>query len=375
MTKPGERTLFDHQHEPTLKKQAGVPFGVALLGLGTIRGFGQKGIQSLVAEFGDELGAVFSLPQEEIQERLATRKINGSLKIAQAITESVSELIEKGTVQLNELEARHIKLVPPSCLPERFRALGTEAPSWLFVQGDATLLNHRPVVAVVGTRKPTELGYRAASVISYVLSSYPVLLVSGLAEGIDGEAHATSLGRCIKNMAFLGHGINLVFPEETAQLRADIIRHGGAVVSEYLPNQNYQKRQFVERNRLQAALADLVIPVEGAAAGGTAHTARFARKYGKTIIGVRWKGANGLVEDLAKEGDRIIEVLTSEGQRELDSLVQKIVSEASQAPYPLAALERQIAREMRGRAYRQEDVARLIEAIQKLSSQELSGNG
>ncbi len=375
MAKPRERSLFDDQDEPKLEKPAEVPFGVALLALGCIRGFGQKGLQSVVGEFGDNLGAVFTLSQEVIHERLLAKKVNGAKKIAEAITDSGSDLLAQGTSQLKELEARQVKLIPPSSLPARFRALGTEVPSWLFLQGDETLLCHRPAVAVVGTRNPTDHGYRAANAISYVLSSYPVLLVSGLADGIDGEAHATSLGRGIKNIAFLGHGINLVFPERTAQIRADIIRHGGAVVSEYLPNQNYQKRQFVERNRLQAALADIVIPVEGAATGGTAHTARFARKYGKTVIGVRWPGAKGLVDDLAKEGARIIEVLTPEGQRQLDSIVQKIVAEANQVPYSLAALERRVAGEMRSRNYRQEDVARLIEAIQRFGQQESSGNG
>ena len=205
-------------------------------------------------------------------------------------------------------------------------------------------------------------------------SSYPVLVVSGLADGIDAEAHACTMNRGLKNMAFLGHGINLTFPEQTAGIRADIVRSGGAIVSEYMPDQSYQKRQFVERNRLQAALADLVIPVEAASASGTAHTVRFARKYQKTIVGLRWKGANGIVDDLAKEGDKIIEIMTVDGQRELDQLVQLIVAEVSGTAHPFSALERQIAREMRGRAFRQEDVAKLVEAIQKMG-QESSKNG
>jgi DNA processing protein len=374
MTKPGERSLFDDQDESPLQHPVAVPFEVALSALGCIRGLGHKGLQILVAEFGDNLGAVFAMPHDNIKGLLAQRKINGAIKIALAIAHSAEDLIEQGKANLADLAAKNVKLIPPSRLPERFRALGTEAPKWLFVQGNEKLLDHHPTVAVVGTRNPTENGCRAASTIAYVLSSYPVLMVSGLAEGIDAEAHATSLNRGIKNMAFLGHGMNLTFPEQTAGLRAEIVRCGGAIVSEYMPDQSYQKRQFVERNRLQAALADLVIPVEAASASGTAHTARFARKYGRTIVGVRWKGANGLVDDLAKEGDKIIEIMTVDGQRELDGLLQQIVSEANGTAYPFQALERQIAREMRGRAYRPEDVTKLVEAIQRME-QESSKNG
>jgi DNA protecting protein DprA len=373
MAKPREPGLFDEQDDAP-RHPAEVPFAVALLALGGIHGLGQKGLQVLVGQFADDLGAVFRLPQEAIEERLSACKVHGAKKIALAVVHSADEIIERGYARLKDLEAKSVKLIPPSGLPERFRALGTERPKWLFVQGDDNLLAHHPTVAVIGTRKPTDGGCRAAAAISNVLSSYPVLLVSGLADGIDAEAHASSLSRDIKNMAFLGHGINLVFPEETASLRAQIVRQGGAIVSEYMPDQNYQKRQFVERNRLQAALADLVIPVEGASASGTAHTARFARKYGRVIVGVKWKGANGLVDDLTKEGDKIIEILTVEGQRELDGLVQRIVSEASGTAYPFQTLERQIAREMRGRSFRPEDVTKLIETIQKLG-QESPKNG
>ena len=156
MTKCGKRSLFDDQDEPKLPKSAEVPFGVALLALGCVRGFGQKGLQSLVGEFGDNLGVVLKMPRDEIHDRLTTRKVNGAMKIAQVITDSASDLIARGTSQLNELEARQVRLIPPSSLPERFRALGTEAPSWLFLEGDETLLTHRPTVAVVGTRKPTD---------------------------------------------------------------------------------------------------------------------------------------------------------------------------------------------------------------------------
>ena len=101
------------------------------------------------------------------------------------------------------------------------------------------------------------------------------------------KPHRTSVSEGVRNLAFLGHGINIVFPQETAQTRDRILKAGGAVATEYLPNEHYQKRYFVERNRLQAGLADFVIPVEAHPTGGTAHTVRFARQLGKPVIGIR----------------------------------------------------------------------------------------
>ena len=197
MPKLREPSLFDDQDEGQ-PFGADVPFGIALLALGCIEGLGQKGLQGLVGHFAEDLGGVFKMPLEAIEDLLTGCKIHGAKRIAQAVIEFSDRLVEQGEKQLKELEAKSIKLITPSRLPERLRALGTEAPKWLFVQGDEKLLHHHPAVAVVGTRKPTEEGCRAAFTVSYVLCSYPVLVISGLAEGIDAEVHATSLGAASK---------------------------------------------------------------------------------------------------------------------------------------------------------------------------------
>ena len=374
MAKSNDRTLFDTSDEPPKLPASTVEFDVALMALGTVRGLGHKGLQVLVHHFGENLGAIFSMRDEDIKCHLSEHKISNSTKIALTLAHSSGDLLHDGREGLKQLETRGIRILSPSRLPERLRSLGTEAPKWLFVQGDEHLLDAHPTVAVVGTRKPTNLGCRATNAVCHVLSSYPLVVVSGLADGIDGEAHAASMSRGMKNVAFLGHGINVVFPEQTSSIRAEIIKQGGVVASEYMPDQSYQKHQFVERNRLQAALADVVIPVEAAAASGTAHTARFARKYGRRIVGVRWEGASGIVDELAKAGDDIIDILTAAGQKRLDAIIQSVLHTHNQSAYPFQALERQIAREMKGRAFRREDVAKLAEAIHRMGN-EASGNG
>lgn len=375
MPPPKERTLFD-QIEPGFAEPA-IPFAVALLALGSVKGLGQKAIHTLVGCFGDDLGKVLSLNQADLAATF--RECGIGEKFATVVHQETRFLLDQAEQELRELEARRIRVVSPMLLPDRLRSINGDAPHWLFVEGDEKLLHSRPVIAVVGTRNPSETGMEAARVIATILSPYPVVLVSGLAEGIDSQAHQASLQRGVKNVAFLGHGINLVFPESTADVRREIIQRGGAVVSEYLPNQSYQKRQFVARNRLQAAMADIVIPVEAAASSGTAHTIRFARRYYRTLLGVTWNGAQGVVEDLQEADDQIVEIFTSAGQRELDTVIQRLLASEKADTYPFKNLERMVKRELCNRTYTRDDVARLVDAINRESQlrkpQEPPNNG
>lgn len=341
----------------------GVPFPVALLGLGSINGMGQKALEALVRRYGDDLGTVFKEP--DLAGVLTDAGISGAEKLAAAVTREPDLLVRRGEAEVKGLENRNIRVVPPSRLPDRLRSINGESPKWLCVEGSSAVLTNRPVVAVVGTRNPSQQGLEAARVVATVLSAYKVTLVSGLAEGIDCEAHHQSLNRGVTNVAFLGHGINLVFPQNTAYLRQIILDRGGAVVSEYHPDQHYQKRLFVERNRLQAAMADIVVPVEAASASGTAHTIRFARRYARTLVGLTWPGANGIVDDLRANNDRIIDIFTSPGQKELDRLFKELLTEQHGDTYPFRSIERFAAREFCNRNYTDADVNQLVKALRR----------
>jgi DNA protecting protein DprA len=347
---------------------AKLPFAVVLLALASIKGLGQKGIESLVSRFGDGIGRIFGEREKDLTETLKSCGIAGADKFANIIREFSPQLLERGEQELVYLGIRNVHVIRPSALPERLRSINGDSPKWLFVEGAVAALDTRPVVAVVGTRHPSEQGMEAARIIARVLSPYPVLVVSGLAEGIDGQVHYHSLHFGVKNVAFVGHGINLTFPEVTAPLRHDIVAQGGAVVSEYLPGQTYQKRQFVARNRLQAAIADLVIPVEAAATSGTAHTIRYARRYGRPLVGMVWKGANGIVDDLRENNDRLIDIFSSAGQRELDQIIKDILTAEKADTYPFKRLERSITQEIGNRTHTEADIQRLIDTIQKTAA-------
>lgn len=368
MPPPSERTLFDalepdaskHPEAARPAAKEGMPFSVALLALGSIRGLGTKSLKKIAQTVNGDLGQFLTNPPERLSEVLEGCKVSGAKKIAETIAGNASALIEAGEAACRDMESKGVRIIPPAELPDRLREGLPDPPLWLFVQGNADLLKHRPAVAVVGTRTPSSQGLRAAGFVSQILAPYPVLLVSGLAEGIDDEAHRTSLNEGIRNLAFLGHGINIVFPQETASTRERILKAGGAVATEYMPNEHYQKRYFVERNRLQAGLADLVIPVEAKPAGGTAHTVRFARQLGRAVAGIRWEGSNGIIEELAKEGRPIIDILTPAGWKQLDGIIRDLVEQAGQDSYPLLRLEQRLLKEIRARAIRKEDVQRLV---------------
>lgn len=160
-----------------------------------------------------------------------------------------------------------------------------DPPHWLFFQGE--LLNlHTKAVAIVGTRKPTNDGIFLTKYVVAALANRAYPTVSGLALGIDQAVHEESIRFGIPTIAVLGTGINQHYPRGSAVLRAEIVRKGGTIITEYLPDQSYSSDNFVRRNRLQAGLCDTLVPVEWKIKSGTAHTVEFAFRYGKKIANV-----------------------------------------------------------------------------------------
>jgi DNA protecting protein DprA len=168
--------------------------------------------------------------------------------------------------------------------PSRLR--DAEGPPFLFVQGNIDLLQRIASVAVVGTREPTDHGRSLAAAVTSTLTGAGYVVISGLAEGIDAEVHTACLDRGGETIAVLGNGLNVDFPASNRDLRRRILQSGGTVVTEYLLAESYSKASFVQRNRIQAALAGAIIPIECRRQSGTAHTIRFARELGRLLVGV-----------------------------------------------------------------------------------------
>ncbi len=143
-----------------------------------------------------------------------------------------------------------------------------------------------PTVAIVGTRKPTAYGKEVAYQLSNELARHGVMIVSGLALGIDGIAHQAALDVGGKTIAVLAGGLDAIYPARHRKLAIDIINSDGAIVSEQPEGTPSLPHRFLERNRIVSGLADAVIIIEASARSGTLSTARWALEQGKTLMAV-----------------------------------------------------------------------------------------
>lgn len=168
--------------------------------------------------------------------------------------------------------------------PARLAELGLElgAPLWLFVQGR---LPQGPAVAVVGSRDPSWDGREVAGELARFLARQGVTVISGLARGIDEEAHRGALDGGGRTVAVLGTGFGVDYPRGRGTLR-DEITGGGALVTELLPGAGPRPVHFLCRNRIISALADAVVVVEGRARSGALATARLAAEQGRDVWAV-----------------------------------------------------------------------------------------
>ena len=168
----------------------------------------------------------------------------------------------------------------PALLKEIF-----DPPPVLWVRGDSKLLS-RPSIAVVGTRHPTPYGSGVAEMLSRDLAARNLLIVSGMARGIDSCAHKGALAARMPTVAVWGTGIDVVYPKENRKLAEEILAMGGAIVSE-LPMGTFPAPQnFPRRNRILSGLSVAVLVVEASENSGTRVTARCAAEQNRDLYAV-----------------------------------------------------------------------------------------
>lgn len=156
------------------------------------------------------------------------------------------------------------------------------APVALALEGDVGLLA-RPKVAVVGARACTAYGRDVARRLAAALAGAGVVVVSGLAAGIDVAAHGAAGGRTI---AVLGQGLDAPMPDWQRRARRALLDAGGLVVAELPPDAHADTFTFPVRNRIIAGLAEAVVVVEAAERSGARNTAAHARRYGREVLAV-----------------------------------------------------------------------------------------
>jgi DNA processing protein len=176
--------------------------------------------------------------------------------------------------------------LPYNQLPDRLLQLASP-PKRLFVAG-AKLdeLLQRPLVAIVGSRKVTPYGRQVTTQLARQLAEQGIVIVSGLAIGVDALAHEAALQAGGLTIAVLPSPVQQVMPRSHVQLAQRIKQGGGALISEYPDGMPALRQHFVIRNRLVAGLCDALLVTEAALKSGSLHTARFCLEQGKDVMAV-----------------------------------------------------------------------------------------
>jgi DNA processing protein len=221
-----------------------------------------------------------------------------------------------------------------------------DPPALLYVKGDVSLLRN-PSVAVVGARECTLLGLQSVERISSELSRFGITVVSGLAAGIDRQAHLAGLSGIGSSIAVLGAGLDVHYPPENEDVR-QALEHRGLVVTEFGPGTRPEARNFPYRNRIISGLSLGVLVAEAAARSGSLITARLATEQGREVFALpgplgqpTFAGCHRLIKQgaaLVESAEDIVRSLRYQFSAELAKVPKSLPDETRQAlAQPVAA--------------------------------------
>lgn len=189
-----------------------------------------------------------------------------------------------------------------------------DPPITLFAKGNLNFLGEKSI-GIVGSRDATSYGFNTAKELSYSLAQNNIVIVSGLARGIDKAAHIGALNARGKTIAVLGCGIDICYPNENMVIYKEILRRG-LIISEYIVGTKPEAGNFPARNRIISGLSNGVVIVEAKAKSGAIITADFALEQGRTVYSIpgninsiQSEGTNDLIKQGAKTVTSINDVL------------------------------------------------------------------
>ena len=253
---------------------------------------GPVSAKNLLAYFGDE-EAIFKAGKAKL---LAVPGI-GEKKIAQL---NFDEALRKAENELKFIEKNNIDVLfyTDSRYPKRLKSCH-DSPVLLYSKGNADLNSYK-VISVVGTRNATEYGKNLCRQLVEELAPYNVLIVSGLAHGIDVATHKECLKANVPTVGVLGHGLDTMYPAGNRDTAQKMLENGG-LLTEYPSNTRAGKENFPARNRIVAGLADATVVVEASVKGGALITAEIANSYNRDVFAFP-----GRVGDFYSEGCNFI---------------------------------------------------------------------
>jgi DNA processing protein len=212
-----------------------------------------------------------------------------------------------------------------------------EPPIALYVLGQ--LPQNKVCIGMVGTRKITAYGRRAANTLASGLAEAGAVIISGLARGVDSECHAAAVRLNKPTVAVIGTGIGRCYPPENRELARAILQHNGAIISELPFNKPPNAFHFPRRNRLIAALSEVVVVIEGEVKSGALITAKLALEMGKDVLAVpgpidspQSGGPNHLIQDGAGVVTSVKDIIDYIPQDQLFDLQAPVQAEQTQTP-------------------------------------------
>lgn len=153
----------------------------------------------------------------------------------------------------------------------------------LYIEGNERILNNFGI-AIIGSRNSSKEGEKITEEIVTKLVKKDIIIISGLAKGIDSKAHQACINSSGKTIAVIGSGFNNIYPKENEKIYKRIIETGGTIVSEYPPDTPVDSRNFPKRNRIVSGLSEGVVVIEGKYRSGTTITAQYALTQNKKVF-------------------------------------------------------------------------------------------
>jgi len=264
---------------------------ISQVALDLIPGIGNQGVKQLISYCGSAK-AVFDAPKSKLLKIPGVgEKLASTIVSIRAFGEA-EEIIKK----VDTLGAKVLHYTNKD-YPERLKNT-PDAPNLLYAKGLGTL-NPKRSIAVVGTRKATEYGKKITEKIISELKDLNVSIVSGLAYGIDIQAHKACLANNLSTLAVLAGGLDRIYPS-THKKYAEEIQASGAILTESIPGTKPDRHLFPARNRIIAGMTDATIVVEAAERGGALITAHLADSYNRVVFAVPGNVGNNYSEGTNK---------------------------------------------------------------------------
>lgn len=248
-----------------------------IIALGMVQGIGNIGSKRILAHTGSA-EAVFRLDRRTL------------IKIPGVGSMLADRILDKSVIERAGKELEYIRINKIKCLfypeenyPEKLRYC-EDAPLVLYVRGTLDLVGKK-ILSVVGTRRPTSYGLEACrKLIRDLADRYSdLVVVSGLAYGIDHCAHKTALECGLETVAVLGHGLKFLYPSIHRHI-AGKIELSGALVTDFTSAEKPERNNFIKRNRIIAGLSEATIVVESGIKGGALITADIANSYNRDVL-------------------------------------------------------------------------------------------